>query len=188
MCFRSSFGKISILLIAGTLGILLASCKGESIEISQHNLDRSSVTLTQNGRVISENDFLRFSLTTPKPLIDIAPVKSLFQVRATINKGGKIIFDDSASGAFLTADAELHHVDGHVSYSAYIFQSLSVNSNNVMKQVSLAGLDYDTLNLVVVYPEMGVGIKHSSRRITYSREQVNNVISKKPTKVILIVP
>ncbi|NOX90917.1 MAG: hypothetical protein GXP18_00265 [Gammaproteobacteria bacterium] len=188
MYFRPLFEKISIPLMAGALGILLTSCKGEPIEISQNNLDKSSVTLTQNGIVISKDDFLRFSFTTPKPLIDIAPVESLFQVRATINKGGKIIFKDIASGAFLTADAEPHHANSYVSYSAYFFKSLVVNSNNETKPVSITGLDYDTLSLVVIYPEMGTGIKHSSNRITYSKDLVSEVISRNPTKVTLIVP
>jgi len=138
--------------------------------------------------VISKGNFLRFNFTSSKPLLDIAPVKSLFQVRATINKDGKIIFKDIASGPFLVVNAESRHADSNPSYSAYIFKSLEVNPDNGEKAISIIGLDYDTLTLTVVYPKMGAGIKHSSKQLTYSKDMVNEAISQKSIEAVLLMP
>jgi len=188
MYFGLSFKSPATALIIGALCVLLAACKGESIDITQNNLDKSLVTLIQGKKIVSKDSFLRFNFTVSKPLLEIAPVKSLFQVRATINKGDKIIFKDIASAPFLVTDTESRHTDSNPDYSAYIFKSLAVNQGGGEKPISIIELDYDTLTLVVIYPEMGTGIKHSSRRFTYSKNRVNEVISQKSTEVTLLIP
>jgi len=65
---------------------------------------------------------------------------------------------------------------------------LAVNQGGGGKPVSIIELDYDTLTLVVIYPEMGTGIKHSNRQFTYSRNMINEAISHKPVEVTLFIP
>ncbi len=188
MYFSLSFKKASTALIVGALCVLLVSCKGESIDITQNNLDKSLVTLIQGEKIVSKDNFLRFNFTVSKPLLEIAPIKSLFQVRATINKGDKIIFKDIASGPFLVANTGSRHTDSNLGYSAYIFKSLAVNQGDGEKSIAIIALDYDTLTLVVIYPEMGTGIKHSSKQFTYSKNRVNDAISQKTGEVTLLMP
>lgn len=177
---------VSILI--GTLCLHLTSCKEKSISIVKNTLSKSFVTLTQNGENISENYFLRFSFTTSEPLFDIAPVRSLYQVRAVFEKKDKILFKDIASGAFLVADTVSNENPKRFSYSAYLFKSFFVNSEGAEDSIPITELDYDSLKLVVVYPMMGAGITYSSEAITYSKKHVNQLVSGEAEEITLSIP
>lgn len=166
---------------------VLNSCKPQSISILKNKISVASVTLYQDGEIFYTDNYLRFDFNTLMSPSELADIKSLLQVRATFMKDGVVIAKDIASGPFLVINSNSNEAEKGGSYSAYIFKSLKVGVRNLKKITSLDKLDYDSLNLIVVYPVMGGGLKYSSDVFIYTREELSNAISSSKSEVILIL-
>lgn len=158
--------------------IFMVGCTGQSIKLT--NTELSIVKLiVHDSKPINSNTFMRIDFSSSTPLAQLVDTQSLLQVRVSLEKNGKVLFTEIALGPFSKSQnkSDLNEGINGSSYSALFFKSLSVFSDDTGMPVSIINLDFDNLRIGIVYPLMGFGVKFSSNVISFSKKEVQLLLS-----------
>ncbi len=155
----------------------LIGCAEKSITIEKKGLSIVSVTLNKGEEIFDKDVFLRFDFTTDEPLLDIVPDPSMLQLRVMLTRNGNTMYHSIASSPFLIKNDGIGDIYKNRAYSAYFFKSLTVDSDSLTKPLLVQSVNYENLDIKLVYPVMGLGTKYKSNVISYSKKDMENIFS-----------
>jgi hypothetical protein len=161
--------------------LMIISCNENEIIIIEKELGIANVLIKKKHREVTRDLFLKFSFKTSIAISDPKTLKTTTQVRAVIYKEDKILNKDIASSTFLLVNDRQKSKSGN--YTALLFKSISNKNLAINHQLNI--LDFDRIEIIVVNPMMGLGIKSKSGVISFSQSDVIKALSKKPENIVI---
>jgi len=180
------FSRILTLLFAFT-SFPLFGCSGIQIKLINTELKVSNIikqpyinNVEGYSEEIKNDVYYRFDFETDMPLIELAGgIASRVQTRLKFTKGGKEVFYDIQHGPYsISENRTLNENLRENRYSSLFLRSLAYYSHETRLSKPIEELDFDYMEIKVVFPVPILGYVFQSNITTYSRDYVLKQMSK----------
>ena len=172
---RPYMSKLSLLLVILII-TLLTACVERSIAIDAKRVDVVRLSIKTYDELLESTPYLRIVFSAPEKFEEQVDDPLRLHIRVRVVKKGVSKFDTSASADFIQYSSD--SVSDEHEYEAYFFKSLKAISQEAGKSISLDQIEYDALEVQVVYPVMVLGTRIESNIVKIPKSLVDEALAK----------